>query len=476
MLFCINTIGSNVILPMEVVISSNEATRYNRTAAVIQSHCSGKKLIHHMRTRKTYPILYKWAYSKGREREIIPPNERRLIPKQTKWQWRNLDLSAIEKIEDDLKLRQNVSNIESDKLINFKLYQQFLIAATKIQLTTIKIIGVEKYHKLLANNKESLVKVIERYSELIDRETILKWFNISPNKFLVWQSQVNYDCSSSIISLCAKKYANQTTVGEFKKIEKALNDPDYLHWPKSAVHSRLLKQKKLVISRSTFYKYASKINPSKSRAKGYKKRKEKLRASKINELWHFDISYFRTLDGQKHYIYAIIDNYSRKILEWDVRSLIRNKYVSEMLLKALGIQKPMLLKIMSDGGSENTGQHIKAILQKYKLKYAAEIEHMIALKDIEYSNNMIERFFRIMKSDYLYLTDIENGEILINMVNRLIHEYNYTRPHHAHYTLTPHEVYTGVEQPDMKERFNNARLDRINTNRTCACTLCTCSE
>ncbi|RLD66274.1 MAG: hypothetical protein DRI84_05110 [Bacteroidetes bacterium] len=427
-----------------------------------------------MKSRKSYPTIIKWAYAKGRENEIVPPKQRRLIPKQTIWQWKNLNLNAIDKLEEDLHLRQEISSINSKHGINFKFHQQFLIAATKIQLKTIEIIGEQKYHNILASDKVAFVRLIEHYSELIDRGTLLKWFRISTKRFLAWQSQVNYDCSSSVISLCAKRYSNQTTMEEFQIIEKSLTDKNYLHWPKCSIHSMLLKQKKLIISRSTFYKYADQIKPTFKRPKGYRKKRAKLRANQINELWHFDISYFRTLDGQKHYIYAIIDNYSRKILEWEVRSLIRNKYVSEMLLRALGVQKPKLLKIMSDGGKENVGKHVKIMLQKYKIEYGSEVKHMIALKDIDYSNNMIERFFRIMKSDYLYLTDIENGDILFDKISHLMKEYNYVRPHYAHQLLTPHEVYIGIKLPDMKARHIAARIERINTNRTCSCTLCTC--
>ncbi len=118
---------------------------------------------------------------------------------------------------------------------------------------------------------------------------------------------------------------------------------------------------------------------------------------------------------------------------------------------------------------------MKIILQKYKLEFGSIVKHMIALKDIEYSNNMIERFFSIMKSNYLYMTDIENGAILFNKVNYLMNEYNYLRPYYSHRLLTPHEVYIGKKQPDLKERFKLSRIDIIEKNKNCSCTVCTCS-
>jgi len=240
----------------------------------------------------------KLAYAYQREKELIPPSKRKVIPKQTIWQWRNLSSKAIEKLEDELNFRGELSII--DDVTNFKLQRQFITAATKIQLTTIEMLGEQNYHKLLALNKTAFVRLIERYSDVIDRNILLKWFKINTNKFAVWQSQVNYDCSSSAMSLCAKRYSNQITIKEYNIIEDSLMDINYQHWPKSAIHSMLIKQNKLIISRSTFYKYASLIKPSNRKKKNHRKKKEKLRAKSINELWHFDISYFRTLDGEKH--------------------------------------------------------------------------------------------------------------------------------------------------------------------------------
>jgi hypothetical protein len=145
-----------------------------------------------------------------------------------------------------------------------------------------------------------------------------------------------------------------------------------------------------------------------------------------------------------------------------------------MLLKALGVSKPKSLKIMSDGGTENIGKHVKILLENYKIDFGLEIEHLIALKDIDYSNNMIERFFRIMKSNYLYLSEIENGDMLKTIVEKLMCEYNFVRPHHSHKLLTPHEVYSGKKQPNLKNQFKDARSDRIIANKNCSCTQCTC--
>lgn len=72
------------------------------------------------------------------------------------------------------------------------------------------------------------------------------------------------------------------------------------------------------------------------------------------------------------------------------------------MYEALGVEKPKILQLLSDGGTENTGKHIRQVLEYYRQHELADVEHKVALKDIDYSNNMIERFFRIMKSVSLF--------------------------------------------------------------------------
>ena len=42
------------------------------------------------------------------------------------------------------------------------------------------------------------------------------------------------------------------------------------------------------------------------------------RATAPNDAWHVDATIIKLLDGTKAYLYAVIDNYSRKILAWTV--------------------------------------------------------------------------------------------------------------------------------------------------------------
>ncbi len=81
-------------------------------------------------------------------------------------------------------------------------------------------------------------------------------------------------------------------------------------------------------------------------------------SSRPNEYWHVDITYFTTKDGVKHCIYFLSDNFSRKILAWRLAFEVNWKYVKECIEDAYkiasGMENPLNLEIVTDGGPENT--------------------------------------------------------------------------------------------------------------------------
>ncbi|MDI1234684.1 MAG: DDE-type integrase/transposase/recombinase [bacterium] len=293
---------------------------------------------------------------------------------------------------------------------------------------------------------------------------------------MTWYSQVNFDCKSSKLKLCAKQHPYQITSNEFKTIESCLLDPYYETWPKSAIHSNLLKLGKITISRSTFYKHAQQIMPSKERKKSRKKGYRPLRASYVNKYWHMDISYFNTDNNQRSFIYAIIDNYSRKIIAWKCEQEISKIHIGSVINEALKLTSLTQLNLVTDGGKENVNQYIQNLILQYYEQSGIDIEHKIALKTIRQSNSMIERFFRIMKSNYLYFNVPYSHQELCLALEKIIHEYNFLRPHYALNHLTPAECFDGKQFPDISKRIKRARKQRFKKNKNCNCTLCICDE
>lgn len=429
-----------------------------------------------MKKKNTYPALYRWAYATGREKELIPLNQQNSIPKQTKSNWRHTSQADLRLLEEELGIKEQLDVILEKEDLNWHRKKKLLLGVVKLHLKVIEFIGRENYLQLLGSKKAEFIDLIETSTDYFSKSDLLKWFRVSPSQYHIWYSKVHFECISSKQKLCAKKHPFQITSIEFRIIEAKLKDPDYLNWPKSAIHSELLKKGQLHISRSTFYKHANFILPKNNRGKGKKPAYTPLRATYVNEYWHMDLSYFTTKNGNRSYIYAIIDNFSRKIIAWDCKTYISKEVVGEVICKALQAVSIHKLNLVSDGGTENINHYINNLLNQFLDQQKIHVNHLVALKTIKQSNSMIERFFRIMKSNYLYINTPFSHEELVLALEKIIYEYNYLRPHYALNHLTPAEVFSRVKMPDLSNDIKAAKALRFRKNKNCDCTICICDE
>jgi putative transposase len=154
---------------------------------------------------------------------------------------------------------------------------------------------------------------------------------------------------------------------------------------------------------NTFYKYVNLLKLNRpTHAHRRKNHYSGIRASAPLQIIHADVTVYRTADNKKNYIHLIQDNSSRKILQWAVRTFCMAQTTFEILenvhetyLHPAGIENCQLI---SDDGSENYGP-VKAFIENSQ--YPA-IQHLIAQRDIEFSNSMIEAANKQLKYQFLY--------------------------------------------------------------------------
>lgn len=427
-----------------------------------------------MKSKKLYPSLYKWAYATGCEDDIIDKEIRAAIPRQTIYNWRKIDTEVLHEYEREIEIRELFEQNTFSKELNWVSEKRLFLSITKLYKNTIKLYGAEKHIKILSSNKVEFVNLIEEYEKIIPKAKLLEWFQVSSSRYEKWLTQVKYICNSSQSLLCAKKHPYQITKREYNIIKKNLEKTEYSNWSKSAIHSELIKKNILNICRSTFYKHAKKIKPTNKKLRRRKPKYIPLRAEYVNQYWHMDLSYFKTKDGETSFVHAIIDNYSRKIINWKCEKTISKINVKALIEEALYSVSISKLNLISDGGKENFNETTQDLICQYNEVNDANINHFRSLKDIKQSNSMIERFFRTLKYSYLYIDIPQNHNDLCKVLADIIHDYNFIRPHHSLNHLTPDEAYRGVELVDVNERNKRAMKLRIKNNKNCNCTVCTC--
>lgn len=79
-----------------------------------------------------------------------------------------------------------------------------------------------------------------------------------------------------------------------------MTNQKYLHWPISSIWGQAFKESKISMAISTWYRYARILGYSNARIKPKKPRKRgSIKAEKVNQIWHMDVSHYKTIDNVK---------------------------------------------------------------------------------------------------------------------------------------------------------------------------------
>lgn len=144
-----------------------------------------------------------------------------------------------------------------------------------------------------------------------------------------------------------------------------------------------------------------------------------LKINNPNKVWAVDITYIPMKNGFM-YLTVMIDLYSRYIVGWHLSNTLE-KENQTLLLKDCILKhgKPEVLN--SDQGSQYTNQHWAETLQEQGIQISMDG------KGRAIDNIFIERFFRTIKQDYVYLNPENNGLELHQGIKKYIHTYNHRR-------------------------------------------------
>lgn len=141
-----------------------------------------------------------------------------------------------------------------------------------------------------------------------------------------------------------------------------------------------------------------------------------------NQVWCTDITYIPMRHGFM-YLTAFIDVYSRKIVGWGISNSLASKWCREVLEDAIARHgKPEIIN--SDQGV----QYTCALWTQYLESQGIQIS--MDAKGRALDNIWIERFWKSIKYDYIYLNPAEDGLELYEGVQAHITYYN-DKTHHT---------------------------------------------
>lgn len=152
-----------------------------------------------------------------------------------------------------------------------------------------------------------------------------------------------------------------------------------------------------------------------------------------NQVWCADISYIPIKRGFL-YLVAIMDWYSRKVLAWRLSNTMDTRFCEEALHEALAIYgKPGIFN--TDQGAQFTSYAFTDILKGHHIQISMDG------KGRWMDNVFIERLWRSLKYECVYLNAFETGTQAKQKIKQWINHYNHNRPHSVFNGNTPYEIY-----------------------------------
>ena len=158
-----------------------------------------------------------------------------------------------------------------------------------------------------------------------------------------------------------------------------------------------------------------------------------------NQVWCADITYIPMQRGFL-YLVAIMDWYSRTVLAWRLSNSMDAEFCVEALKEALAtLGTPQILN--TDQGSQFTSGDWIDVLSDAKIKISMDGKGRWG------DTRMIERLWRSLKYEYVYLHAFEKGSEAKAGIRKWLEYYNAERPHSTHGILTPNEAYARKTAP-----------------------------
>ncbi len=140
------------------------------------------------------------------------------------------------------------------------------------------------------------------------------------------------------------------------------------------------------------------------------------------------------------YLVAIMDWYSRKVLAWRLSNSMDAAFCVEALKEALANHgTPEIFN--SDQGSQFTSSDWIDVLSDARIKISMDGKG--AWRD----NRMIERLWRSLKYECVYLHAFETGSEMRAGISKWLTYYNSERPPSTHGILPPDEAYASKTEP-----------------------------
>lgn len=229
----------------------------------------------------------------------------------------------------------------------------------------------------------------------------------------------------TILRLLDEQYFKTPFYG-VRKLTALLNQQGF------AINRKRVKRLMELMGWQTLYRYKSTSKPDKQN-RLYPYLLKGLKVTRANQVWAMDITYVPMRKGFM-YLCAVIDLHTRYVVNWSLSNTMTAewcKQVAEEAIESYG--SPDIFN--TDQGSQFTSEVFTGLLKEKNIQISMDG------KGRAIDNIFIERLWRTVKYEYVYLHAVEDGVQLYDGLTKYFTFYNHQRPHQSLQYKTPESCY-----------------------------------
>jgi len=161
-----------------------------------------------------------------------------------------------------------------------------------------------------------------------------------------------------------------------------------------------------------------------------------------DQVWCSDITYVPMANGFM-YLVATMDWWSRYVLAWELSNSLDSEFCIRAWERALATGRQPLISNTDQGSQFTSEAYLEAV-------ESAGVDVSMDGRGRWMDNRFIERLWRSVKHEDIYLQDYAHGLDAQRGLNRWFEQYNRLRPHQALGNATPAEWYHSPESYGAK--------------------------
>jgi len=299
-----------------------------------------------------------------------------------------------------------------------------------------------------AKEKMDIIRAVEGCD--LNRSKAIDKLGVARTTYYRWKKRLRNSGSKGLADQkpVPKRFWNKLTPKEDNEIFKAALLHPELSSRELSLH--IADNEGYTVSESTVYR--------RLKAKGWIKEPEvktfpagneyKVKTTAINQQWQTDATYLKVDHWGWYFLISILDDYSRKILAWQLRSFMKAEDFADVVEKAClvaNIQKDDGLKLVTDNGPALISHDFGNYLEE------KGIGHIFTSPYHPQTNGKIERFHRSAK-DKICVEVHDDPKQLEMEIHKFVSWYNTCRYHEGIGNVTPDDVYYGRREAILARR------------------------